>query len=244
MGTDERMLVPGPDAGTEDARWGIASHVSHLVRRHFPAEVLAVAAHGSLAHGDDREGSDIELTVVTFRAGTGPQPTAREIDGWIVDVSVVGIDDLLYRSRVLTSRWPVTADKYLHARTLFDERGCFARVRDTHLSRLAEANGAEFATLARDAWCQASSLYRRAVRATEYFDTDGALLLLAEARIGATLVDGLLTRTYFRSAADAGRKTGIGGLDMTELSARLAVQGEDLAKRGRPVSGGVADLLR
>jgi hypothetical protein len=62
--------------------------------------------------------------------------------------------------------------------------------------------------------------------------------------VGAAVVEGLLTRTYFRDGADATHRTGIAGTDMIELGTRLDLQAEELARRGRPVDGEVADLFR
>jgi hypothetical protein len=53
----------------------------------------------------------------------------------------------------------------------------------------------------------------------------------------------LLTRTYFRHSAEAVRRTGFGEADMSEVGRRLRGQAEELAKRGHPVDGTVADLL-
>jgi hypothetical protein len=241
--TTEQLLTPGPDAASGEERWGLAGEIAQQACRRYPAEVLAVGVHGALAHDDDREGSDLEITIVTYQPRTGPLPTSRRIDGWIVNLTTLGIDEYLWHARSVTTRWPLTADQYLHMRILTDEQRCFDRVRDMHLARLAETSGREFSALAREAWCRAYSLYQRAGRCTEWFDTDGALLLLAEARVAAAAVEGLLTRTYFRGTADAARRTGTGSLDLTELAERLDVQAAELAQRGRPVNGSVEALF-
>jgi hypothetical protein len=68
---------------------------------------------------------------------------------------------------------------------------------------------------------------------------------LAEARDleFAALVEGLLSRTYFRGGADAVSRTGLGEADLPEVGRRLAAQAETLDKRGHPVDGTIADLL-
>jgi hypothetical protein len=222
----------------------IAEEIADQVTRRWPAEIMAVGAHGALAHGDDRGGTDVDMVVVTYRPGQGPTPTSRRIDGLIVDLNVISADEYLSHARTLSTRWPLAADQYLHTRVLFDESRWHERIRDTHLSRLAEASGREFTALARESWCTAFSLHAQAVKSTEWYDTDGALLLLGEARTAAAVTEGLLTRTYFRNSADATRQTDLAGADMVEVRDRLAKQAGDLAKRGRPVDGGVADLFR
>ncbi len=237
-------IAIGEATANDEARWHIAEEVTDQLRRRYPADVLAVGAHGSLAHNDHREGSDIDLVAVTYRTNSGPMPTSRRINGWIVDVGVISADQYLSHARSLTTRWPLAADQYLHTTAIFDETDWHHQLRDAHLGRLAEAGSREFTALAREAWCMANSLYRRAIGCTEWFDTDGALLVLAEARIAAALTEGLLTRTYFRSSSDAARQTDLSGADTQQLAARLETQAQELAKRGRPVDGTVTDLFR
>jgi len=51
------------------------------------------------------------------------------------------------------------------------------------------------------------------------------------------MVTGLLSRTYFRNRADAVKRTGLAGADMTELGSVLKSQADELTARGRPVDG-------
>ncbi|MFI5957005.1 nucleotidyltransferase domain-containing protein [Cryptosporangium sp. NPDC051539] len=221
---------------------GLASELARRIRRRRPAEVLAIGATGFLARSDDRDGADVELLVVTYRAGTGPVPLRRRVEGHLVSVEVVSSEDLLTRARTLTTLWPLRADRLLHVRPLDDDSDWLATVRDAHLARLAEATPREFGSLARDAWCGAESLLARAVQAGQWHDEDSALLLLAEARIAAAVTEGLLTRTYFRSSTDAARRTGVVGLDLVELGDRTRRQAAELEKRGRPTDASLADL--
>lgn len=222
----------------------IAEEITDQVCRRWPAEVMAVGAHGALAHGDDRAGTDVDIVVITYRAGQGPTPTSRRVDGKIVELNVISAEEYLSHARTLTTRWPLAADQYLNTKALYDDGRFHDRLRDTHLTRLAEASGREFTALAREAWCTAYSLHARAVKSSEWYDTDGALLLLGEARTAASVTEGLLTRTYFRTSAEATRQTGLAGADMGEIREWLARQALELAKRGRPVDGEVSELFR
>ena len=224
-------------------RGQLAVRLGEVIERRWPADVQAIGVHGSLAHGDDHHGSDVNVLVVTYRAGSGPKPALRRVDGTLVDLEVTTAEEGLRRARELTSRWPLEADRYVTTRPLRDPNGWFARLRDTHLARLAEARPPEFSGLARHNWALASAAHTRAVRLAEWYETDAALLMIAESRLHAALVTGLLTRTYFRSAADAVRKTGVAGADMQELSAILKEQAEELAARGKPVDGSLAALF-
>jgi len=224
-------------------RGQLAVRLREVIERRWSAEVQAIGVHGSLAHGDDREGSDVNLLVVTFRSGTGPRPALRKVDGTLVDLEVVTGEDGLRRAWELTSRWPLEADRFVTTKPLLDPRGWFGRLRDTHLARLAETRPAEFSALARHNWALAAAAHTRAVRLAEWYETDAALIMIAEARLHAALVAGLLTRTYFRNAADAVKRTGVAGADMQVLSAVLKEQAEELAARGRPVDGNLSTLF-
>ena len=224
-------------------RWTLAEQVTDAVRRRFSAQVLAIGAHGALAHGDDGDDSDVNLVVVTYRPGEGPRPATRRVGGVIVDLGVIGADEYLGHARTLSTGWPLAADQYLTTRTTFDPDGWYELLRDTHLSRLAEAGKGEFTALAREAWYGACSAAAHARRLATWHDTDAGLVALSDARVGAALVDGLLSRTYFRDGPDAVRRTGLAGAPMTELTERLATQAAELAKRGRPVDGEIADLF-
>ncbi|WP_018353544.1 nucleotidyltransferase domain-containing protein [Longispora albida] len=231
------------DDGLSGPRWELTEEISDAVRRRWAADVLAVGVQGSLAHGDDTTGSDIDLVVVTYQPGRGPRPGSRRIDGIIVDLGVISADEYLQHARTLSTSWPLAADQYLSTRPLYDPDNWLDQLRDTHLARLAEAPGGEFAALARAGWYEAASVLARAGRLASWYDTDGAVLLLAQARIALATVEGLLTRTYFRGPADAVRRTGLGDSNRAELGEKLDAQAVELDKRGRPVDGDVTDLL-
>jgi predicted nucleotidyltransferase len=225
------------------SRGQLVVRLCDVIQRRWSAEVQAIGVHGSLAHGDDHDCSDINLLVVTYRAGAGPRPVLRKVDGTLVDLDVVTGEEGLLRARRLTPRWPLEADRYVTTRALHDPGGWLGRQRDVHLARLAEARPPEFTGLARHNWQMASASLARAVRLAEWYETDAALVVIAEARLHAALVTGLLTRTYFRNAADAVKRTGVAGANMQELSAVLKSQAEELTARGRPVDGALSALF-
>jgi hypothetical protein len=100
-----------------------------------------------------------------------------------------------------------------------------------------------FTGLARHNWELAAVAHARAIRLAEWYDTDAALVMLAEARVRAAMVAGLLSRTYFRNPADAVRRTGMAGADMQEMGVTLRSQAEELTNRGRPVDGTLGELF-
>jgi len=238
--------APAPEAGRgaqDNPRWAVAQRVSDGLRERYGVALQAVGVHGAVAHGDDTDTSDLEIVVVTRRASAGPAPVTRRVDGVIVDLAVITADEYLRHARTLTTSWPLVADQYLTTKPLHDPDGWLPRLRDAHLTRLAQADGQVFAALGREAWCRATIAHGRARRMAEWYETDAAMVVLAEARVAVALVDGLLTRTYFRNSADAVRRAGVASAHIHELGERLTAQSRELARRGRPVDGDIADLL-
>jgi predicted nucleotidyltransferase len=235
--------VPSDDHDIANPRWYLATRLRDVLLRRWSAEIQAIGVHGSLAHGDDSEGSDVNLVVVTYRPGGGPRSVLRRVDGVLVDLTALTGEEGLRRARELTPRWPLIADRYVTTKDLFDPRGWFAQQRDAHLTRLAETRPAEFSALARRNWCVAAGAHARAVRLAQWYDTDAAMVLMSEARLHTAMVTGLLSRTYFRNRADAVRRAGTAGAGMTELGATLKALGEDLTARGRPVDGQLSALF-
>jgi hypothetical protein len=206
-------------------------------------DLQAVGVHGSLAHGDDTDSSDIDMVAVTRTLHRGPTPGARRIDGVIVDLGVISSEEYLRHARTLTTSWPLVADQYITTKPLHDPDVWLPRLRDAHLARLAAAGSQVFASLAREAWCQAMSAQARARRLGEGYETDAAMVVLGEARLGVAMVDGLLTRTYFRNSTEAARRTKVVSAHIYELGERLAAQAAELGRRGRPVDTDLEDLL-
>jgi hypothetical protein len=221
----------------------VAYRVSDALRQRHGAVLVAIGLHGAVAHGDDTDVSDVEIVAVTRRVNIGPAPVTRRVEGVIVDLAVVAAEEYLRHARTITTSWPMLADQYLTTRGLHDPDGWLPRLRDVHLTRLAQADGQLFATLAREAWCRATIAHGKARRMAELYETDAAMMVLAEARLAVAVVEGLLTRTYFRNSADAVRRAGLASAHIHDLGERLSVQASELARRGRPVDGEVADLI-
>jgi hypothetical protein len=221
----------------------VAERITARLREKYSGALQAIGAHGSLAHGDDMASSTVEIVAVTRSPRCRLSAGTRRIDGLIVDLAVIGADEYLKHARTITTSWPLVADQYLTTRPLHDPDAWFPRLRDTHISRLAHAQSHVFASLAREAWCRAKTAQTKARQMAESYETDAAMLVLGEARLGVAVVDGLLTRTYFRTTADAVRRAGVATAHIYELGERLEAQAIELAKRGRPVDTDIEDLL-
>lgn len=232
-------MVRTPSGTRDDARRQLTERIAEAARLAHPESIRAIWANAS-ANTDDM--APIDLTIVTYRTGMPPRPAALRVSGRIVTVSVHSSDECLNLATTIAGDWPLVAQRYLGGRQLFDPEQWHARLRDLHLSRLAEATDAEFAEAARQPWCRAASARIRAIRMAEWHDTDGAMLALGEARLAMAMVDGLMTRTYFADSAEAVTRSGLGSAGLTEIGDRLAARALEMADRGRPIDGTVADL--
>lgn len=229
---------PSPD----NPRWAVAERVTEALLLRYPDNIHAIGVQGALAHGDDVDGSPVQITVVINRVDSGPEPSGRRVAGVIVELDSYSTDMGRSMASVLSQSWPLQADRFLTTRAMYDPRGWHDEVRDLHLAFLANAKADEFAELARQAWCRASVARARAIRLAEWHDTDGAMQALGEARLAAALAHGLLTRTYYRDGGDAVRRTGLGDAGFGGLDERLKAQAALLEQRGHPVDGGPDDF--
>jgi predicted nucleotidyltransferase len=87
-------------------RGKLAVRLRDVIERRWPAEVQAIGVHGSLAHGDDHDGSDVNLLVVTYRPAAGPKPALRRVDGTLVDLEVMTGDEDAHLARLAETRPP------------------------------------------------------------------------------------------------------------------------------------------
>lgn len=235
------MPVEGIDPG--NPRWALVARLHETIMQRWPAEVRAVGVCGSLAHADDNDASDVNVFVVAYREGSGLRTARRRVDGILVDLRVATGEESLRRAREISPDWPLEAGRWLTTRALHDPRDVLGELREAHRARISQARPAEFTGLARHNWEVAAAAHARAVRLAEWYETDAAMVVMAQARLHAALVAGLLGRTHFRHAADAVRRTGLAGADMTELGSVLKSQADELTARGRPVDGPLTALF-
>lgn len=235
--------VAGSVPTRHSSRWAIAEQVGHALRQEWGSRLLAVGVHGALAHGDDDDGASVDIVAVTRKPYANAPSGARRIDGVIVDLSMISEPEYLRHACTLTTSWPLLADRYISTRAVIDPDGWFAELRNTHLAFLAQIDDGAFASLAREAWCRAQSAQIHARRLAERHEHEASMAILGEARLAAALVHGLLTRTYYRNRADAVRRARVATANVYDLGERLIRFAQDLAARGRPVDGDIADLI-
>ncbi len=188
---------------THEERLALARELTaRLLDRHGDG-LVAVGLHGSAARGDERDGADLELAVVTAAAEVEvPDRTLRH-RGVVVDLGAITADDYLHEAGQVGPTWPLAADQYRNHLALHDPGGFFHRLSHAHEAAMKEAPAAAFLAAAGYDLVQLLSWEARARSAELHSDLPGAMLAVREAALLAALVVGLATRTAYRNAAHA-----------------------------------------
>jgi hypothetical protein len=79
----ENDAVSQDEYDLANPRWHLSVRLRDVILRRWSAEVRAIGVHGSLAHGDDTDSSDLNLHVVTDPA----PPCAGSTASWSTSAS-------------------------------------------------------------------------------------------------------------------------------------------------------------
>jgi predicted nucleotidyltransferase len=193
---------------THDERLELARELTRrLLARHGEGALVAVGVHGSVARGDDGDGSDLDIAVVT----AGPQVEVPDrflaYQGTVVDLATITADAYLEEAGVIGPAWPLAADQYLNQLALHDPGGFFHKLRHVHEAAVEQAGPEPFLAAAGYDLVQLLAFQAKAEAAELTGDLPGALVAVKQAAVLAALVVGLLARTPYRNLADALRAT-------------------------------------
>jgi predicted nucleotidyltransferase len=178
---------------------------ARLLAAHGEDRLVALGVQGSLARGDDTEGSDLNLAVITADPEVHVPDRTLSYQGTVVDLAAITADAYLEQATQIGPLWPVAADQYLHTLALHDPTGYFQRLRQAHQEAVAQAPGEAFLEAAGYDLVRLLALDAKARAAELYGDVAGALLAVREALVFAALVVGLVTRTPYRNDVHAVR---------------------------------------
>jgi predicted nucleotidyltransferase len=178
-----------------------------LLRRHGEEAIVAVGVHGPVARGDDGDGSDLDLAVVT--AGPEVEVPDRFLRhrGTVVDLAAITADAYLEEAGHIGPAWPLAADQYVSQLVLHDPGGFFHRLRHVHEAAVEQSPPEAFRAAAGYDLVQLVSWEARARDAELAGDLAVTSLAVKEAAVLAALVVGLHTRTAYRNLAHAVRVT-------------------------------------
>jgi kanamycin nucleotidyltransferase len=114
------MWEAGPIARSREERLALARRISERAVDRF-APVVAVAAYGSLARGEDGPYSDIEMHCVV--EADIDEDLEWIHDGWKVEVNVLGRDRILRAAATVDDWWSISHGNYLRVLPLHDPHG-------------------------------------------------------------------------------------------------------------------------
>jgi predicted nucleotidyltransferase len=197
---------------THEERLELARELTRrLLARHGEGALVAVGVHGSVARGDDHDGSDLDLAVVT----AGPEVQAPDrflaYQGTVVDLATITADAYLEEAGTIGPAWPLAADQYVHQLALHDPGGFFHKLRHVHETAVEQAGADAFLAAAGYDLVQLLAWQAKAEDAERAGDLPGTLVAVKEAAVLAALVVGLLARTPYRNLGHALRATAAAG---------------------------------
>jgi kanamycin nucleotidyltransferase len=123
-----RMWQHGPAEHSREARLTLASEIAHRARARFQG-VVAIAAYGSLARGEDGPFSDIEMFCVV--EGDTDQNFEWIRDGWKVELNLRGRSTIQRDAAAVDEMWPITHGNYLRVLPLHDPGHFFPALAET-----------------------------------------------------------------------------------------------------------------
>lgn len=193
-----------------DERLRLATDITSRLIDLYAEAIHAVGLHGSMAHGEIDERSDLDFAVVTGEAGTVPERYCR-VDGVLVSLGVITQARYLELAARIGPDWSVSSDEYLHTLALHDPEGFFELLRDAHLRSVDSAPDQVFVQAARSDLLEALEWLDKGDRCWESGSPAAATICLDGALVDLALAIGLLTRTRWRgrhlavaAAIDAG----------------------------------------
>ena len=180
-----------------------------LLRRHGEDAIVAVGLHGSVARGDDREESDLDIAVVTAGPEVEVADRLLRYRGTVVELGAITADAYLEEAGHIGPAWPLAADQYVNHLALHDPGEFFHKLRHVHEAAVEQSPPAAFRAAAGYDLVQLVSWEGKARDAELAGDLAVASLAVKEAAVLAMLVVGLHTRTAYRNLAHAVRATAV-----------------------------------
>lgn len=119
-----------PVKKTHEERLQLAQEIVAKLKERYRDNLLAVAIIGSVARGEDKDFSDLDMITVIQGAGIADDFNAI-IDGLKYTVDVFSQDIILGKITTVHMRWPFLAGKFVTAIPLYDEQGMFASYKET-----------------------------------------------------------------------------------------------------------------
>jgi Polymerase beta, Nucleotidyltransferase len=192
-----------------DERVRLAGELTRRLLDRHGAAIVAVGVHGSVARGDDREESDLDLAVVTAGAEVELPERSLRHRGTVVDLAAIAADRYLEEAGQIGPAWPLAADQYVNHLAVHDPGGFFHKLRHVHEAAVEEAGAEAFRAAAGYDLVRMLSWDGQARAAELAGDLPTTQVAVMEAAVLAALVVGLQTRTAYRNLAHALHATAV-----------------------------------
>lgn len=117
--------MPGGDAQSE--RWDLAQSLFQQFNRQNRL-FMAMAVYGSVAHGQARQHSDLELVMLTADTGNEAKEERFIVGDVAVECDGVPKSRVIRAASEISVEWGVEADQYRHHRVIWDPEELFHQV--------------------------------------------------------------------------------------------------------------------
>jgi hypothetical protein len=230
-----------------DDRLELAHEITDVLLQRYGDHIRAIGLHGSMAHADVDERSDLDFHIVVADMEAIPV-RSMWVDGVYVSLSVKTEEILLASAREVDELWAAGADRFVVKLALYDPDGVFDRVRRAHVEASSEASSddAAFVEVARGLVFDAHEALSKASRYSDQGVRAATNVCLHESLVAMALSVGLLTRTRWRGTHLAVAAASHVGREIEGFAASFDAASDDdrtFPERSQ-AAGGAARALR
>ncbi len=176
------------------ARIEIANRIKKMVLKKYRKYVLGIAIYGSVAKGEDRKYSDLEMFVVT-RKKFAVREYRYVYKSIPIEISYIPEREMLRKARQITPDWPIVADFYRSYRILYQKDDWFRRLERA----VASQNQDDFKRAIEKSLVWLHELIGKIKNA--YLCNNNSLFLYLASHFGweSIIFLGLINRSYYES---------------------------------------------
>ena len=177
-----------------NARIEIAQRLKKKILQRYKNHVLGIAIYGSVAKGEDRRYSDLEMYVITKRK-LGVREHRYVYRGTPVEISYIPEKEMLQRARQINPDWALVTDFYRSYLILYERDAWFTKLQRAVLSQ----NPEDFKAAIRKSLVWLNELMGKIKNA--YFHNDYFLFLWLTSFLGweSIMFLGLINQRYYKS---------------------------------------------
>lgn len=180
-----------------EERLALAKEITEHLLADYGDSIVAVGLHGSMAHQESDERSDLDFAILT-RGGDDLRGRDIFYGGVELSLSTHGVDDYLREAGEVDDGWAIESDQYVSVLVLHDPDGVFDRARAAQERAAERAEPDDFLDRTRENVVGAAECLRKAERCVDQGSPIAANVMLTYAVVSLAQAIGLLTRTRWR----------------------------------------------